>query len=218
MNKAEEFLKIEKDKYGNVYIAITYAINNISPFLDENTLKSRKYVSKVHILKKYMELIDAALSELNKSGFLGMFKNDKYTDLIKEYKNENLDTLIQLEKCSKCQCLNCTANCKFDSCLGCKDNSRIVSCDHKKINVTKHDSFTLSLTNNRTGEDDNYVVLSTLQDVELDNKYIIIQNIMNKEKFILHYYPGISEDTYGEITDPEEFDFIVSTFQSIDET
>lgn len=218
MNKAEEFLKIEKDKYSKIYVDITYAIDNISPFLEQNTLKSRKYVSKIHILKKYMELIDAAMSEINKSGFLGIFKNDKSVDLIKDYRDENIDSLEQLEKCSKCQCLNCTANCKFDSCLGCKDNSKIISCDHKKINVTKHDNFTLNLTNNRTGDDDRYIVLSTLQNVEVDNKYIIIQNVVTKEKFILHYYPGISEDTYGEITDPEEFDFIVSTFQSIEES
>jgi hypothetical protein len=217
MSKAEGFLNMEKDRYGKVYVDLTYAINNISPFLDTNTLKCRKYVSKIHVLKKYIELIDAAELELNKGGFLGIFKNDKYTDLIKEYKDENLHSLNQLEKCSKCQCLNCTANCKFDSCLGCKDNSNIVSCDHKKINITKHDNFTLNLTNNRTGGDDKYFVLSTLQDVELNNKYIIIQNIINSEKFILNYYPGISEDTYGEITDPEEFDFVVSSFQSIDE-
>ncbi|AKA71153.1 hypothetical protein [Clostridium scatologenes] len=217
MSKAEEFLKIEKDKYSKIYVDITYAIDNISPFLDKSVLKNRKYVSKIHILKKYIEFIDAAMLETNKSGFLGMFKNDKSVDLIKDYRDENLDSLNQLEKCSKCQCLNCTANCEFDSCLGCKDNSKIVSCDHKKINVTKHDNFTLNLTNNKTGDDDRYIVLSTLQNVEVDNKYIIIQNIITKEKFILHYYPGISEDTYGEITDPEEFDFIVSTFQSIEE-
>ena len=45
----------------------------------------------------------------------------------------------------------------------------------------------------------------------------MFENINSKEKFILHYYPGISEDTYGEITDPEEFDYIVSTYQSLDE-
>ncbi len=216
MSKAQEFLKNEKDIYGKIYVDITYAINNISPFLDEDGLKCRKYVAKVHVLKKYIEIIDAAASEINKSGFFGMFKNDKYTDLITDYKREHLDTLSQLEKCSQCQCLNCTANCEFDSCLGCKDGSNIISCDHKKINVTRHDNFNLNLTNNTTGEDDRYVALSTMQNVELDKKYIIIQNIINKEKFILHYYPGISEDTYGEITDPEEFDFVVSTFQSIE--
>ncbi|AWI07558.1 hypothetical protein [Clostridium drakei] len=218
MSKNEEFLKVEKDKYSKIYVDITYAIDNISPFLDQSALKNRKYVSKIHVLKKYIEFIDAAMLETNKSGFLGMFKNDKSVDLIKDYRDDNLDSLNQLEKCSKCQCLNCTANCEFDSCLGCKDNSKIVSCDHKKINVTKHDNFTLNLNNNRTGDDDRYIVLSTLQNVEVDNKYIIIQNVITKEKFILHYYPGISEDTYGEITDPEEFDFIVSTFQSIEES
>jgi hypothetical protein len=218
MSKDEEFLKREKDRQGKIYVALSYAIDNISPFLDENTLKARKYVAKIHVLKKYIKLIDTAELELNKGGFLGLFKNDKYTDLIKGYKDENLDSLNQLEKCSKCQCLNCTADCKFDSCLGCKDDSNIVACDHKKINITKHDNFTLNLTNNKTGGDDKYSVLSALQDVELDNKYIIIQNIISKEKFILHYYPGISEDTYGEITDAEEFDFVVSSFQSVDES
>ena len=52
--------------------------------------------------------------------------------------------------------------------------------------------------------------------VKLDRKYIIIENIKSKEKFILYYYPGISEDSYGEIKDAQEFDFIVSTFQSVD--
>lgn len=217
MNKSDEFLNSEKEMYGKVYVDLAYAIDNISPFLDENTLKSRKYVAKIHILKKYLELIDAGKSEVKKSGFLNMFKDSKSIDLIKDYKSENLDILSQLEKCSTCQCLNCTANCKFNSCLGCKDNSHIVSCDHKKINVTKHYNFYLNLVNNRTGNDDRYFVLATLQDVELDNNYIIIENIVTKEKFILHYYPGISEDDYGEITDPEEFDFVVSTFQSLDE-
>lgn len=217
MSKSSEFLKSEKDIYGKIYVDLSYAIDNISPFLDEPILKCRKYVAKIHVLKKYIELIDAGNTELNKSGFLSMFKDDKSTDLIKDYKSENLNTLNQLEKCSTCQCLNCTADCKFDSCLGCKDNSNIISCDHKKVNVTKHHNFYVNLTNNRTDHDDRYFVLATLQNIDLNNKYIIIENIINKEKFIMYYYPGISEDTYGEITNPEEFDFVVSTFQSIDE-
>ncbi len=31
---------------------------------------------------------------------------------------------------------------------------------------------------------------------------------------VLYYYPGIKEDSYGEITDAEEFDFVVETFQN----
>jgi hypothetical protein len=216
MGKAEEFLKSEKDKYGRIYVDINYAIDNISPFLEKDSLRKRKYVSKVSTIKKYTEAIETAELEIKKSSFFSRISNDKYVDLIKSFKRDNLETLNQLEKCSQCRCLNCTADCEFDSCMGCKSGSNIVSCDHRKINVTKHDNFILNLTNDKTGGSDRYFVLATLQDAVLNRKYIIIENILSKEKFILYYYPGISEDNYGEITDGEEFDFIVSTFQSIE--
>jgi len=217
MSRAEDFLKSEKSKYGKVYVDINYAIDNISPFLDKDLLKNRKYITKASVLKKYIDLIQASETEISKGGFFSKFNNDKYVDLLKDFKKDNLDSLTQLKKCSKCKCLNCTSHCKFDNCMGCKSNSNIINCDHKKINVTKHDNSTLNLTNDKTGTSDRYTVLATLQDVEIDRKYIIIENIITKEKFILHYYPSISEDGYGEITNPEEFDFIVSTFQSTEE-
>lgn len=216
MGRTEDFLKGEKDKYGKIYVDINYAIDNISPFLEKDCLKNRKFVSRVSTLKKYIDSIEAAELQIKKSGFFSKLNDDKYIDLIKSFKKDNLEALSQLEKCSHCKCLNCTAMCKFDSCLGCKSHSRIAYCDHGKINVTKHDNFLLNLTNNNTGESDKYIVLATLQDVQLNRKYIILENIVSKEKFILHYYPGISEDNYGEITDAEEFDFIVSTFQNIE--
>lgn len=217
MGRVEDFLKNDKSKYGKTYVDINYAIDNISPFLDKDLLMNRKYVTKISTLKKYIDLIQASELEINKGGFFSKFNNNKYIDLLNDFKKDNFVTLTQLEKCSKCKCLNCTASCKFDSCMGCKSNSNIISCDHKKVNVTKYDSFTLNLTNDKTGKSDKYTVLSTLQDIEVDQKYIIIENMITKEKFILHYYPGISEDEYGEIKDSEEFDFIVSTFQSIEE-
>ncbi|WP_123052639.1 DUF1292 domain-containing protein [Clostridium sp. JN-1] len=217
MSKAKEFLENEKNIYGKVYVDINYAIDNVSPFLENNILKQRKYVSKLPILKKYINSIESAENELKNGGFLGRFKEDKIIDLIKDFKGENSESLLQLKKCSECKCLNCSANCKFDSCLGCKDNSKIIECDHRKMNVTKPDMLLIDLTNNRTGENDKYLVLAVLQDVELDKRYIIIQNCTSKEKFILYYYPGISGDDYGEISNPDEFDFIVSTFQSIEE-
>lgn len=217
MSRTEDFLKCEKDRYGKAYVDISYAISNISPFLDEPILKRRKYVAKLDSLKKYMDAIDAAEREIGKSGFLGIFSSDKYIDLLTEYKTDNNEALTQLEKCTGCACLNCTANCKFNSCLGCRRNSSIVQCDHKTINITKHDSFYLELTNNNTGETDQYFALATMQDVDKDKKYIIIQATKSEEKFILYYNPGISEDTYGEISNPEEFDHIASTYQSLEE-
>ena len=217
MSKDEEFLKNEKDRYGKIYVDLTYAIDNISPFIDSKELNNRKYVTKLPVLKKYIDLIEAAQGEINKkSGFSRLFSDNKYTDLLRTYKQDNRETLTQLENCSGCVHRNCMES-KFDGCLGCKTGSRIVYSDNKKINVRFHDNWILNLTNDRTGEPDSYTVLATLQDIELDRKYIIIANLITKEKFILYYYPGISEDSYGEISDPTEFDFIVSTFQSIEE-
>lgn len=217
MSKDIEFLKNEKDRYGKIYIDLTYAIDNISPFIDSKELNNRKYVAKLPILKKYIELIEAAQGELSKkSGFFRLFSDNKYIDLLDTYKRDNMETLAQLENCGRCVYRNCMED-RFDGCLGCKSGSRIVFCDNKKISVRLHDSWLLDLTNDRTGAPDKYNVLATLQDIELDRKYIIIENLITKEKFILHYYPGISEDSYGEITDPEEFDFIVSTYQGLEE-
>lgn len=216
MSKIDEFINEEKTHYGKVFVDISYAIDNVSPFLDKQILNRRKYVPKITILKKYIDLIESAESEIKHGGFFNKFKGDKYISLLNAYKDDNLESLNQLEKCSTCKCLNCTSDCKFDSCLGCKSNSNIINCDKLKINITKHDNFNLQLTNNKTGENSNYTVLATLQNPELDRNYIIMQDITTKEKFILYYYPGISEDNYGEITNEDEFDFIVSTFQSVD--
>lgn len=217
MGKTDQFIKAEKDKYGKIFVDINYAINSVSPFLDNNSLNIRKYVAKISILKRYIDLIEEVETKYNNISFLDKLRGNKYISLIEDYKNDNYQSILQLEKCSECQCLNCTATCSFDSCLGCKTASEIVHCDRKKINVSKYDNFSLNLTNDKTGETNRYIVLSTLQDVQLNKKYIIIQNISSEEKFILYYYPGISEDSYGEISNAEEFDFIVSTFQSIEE-
>lgn len=215
MSRVEEFVNSERDQFGKVFVDVNYAIDNISPFLDKAKLNKRKYVIKLPVLKKYMDLLDAAESEEKKSGFLNMFHSDKSLDLVREYKQDNYESLCQLKNCQNCACLNCTAECNFNGCLGCRAGSHIQKCNHSKINVTLHDSYSLELTNDRTGRADRFTVLATLQDAELNRQYIIIENKINDEKFILYYYPGISEDNYGEITDSEEFDFIVETFESV---
>ena len=217
MGKTDQFIKTEKDKYGKIFVDINYAISSVSPFLDKDDLNIRKYAAKISILKKYIDLIEEAEREFKNTNFLNKLKSTKYISPIKDYKNDNYESLLQLEKCSTCECLNCTAPCNFDSCLGCKSASKIVHCDRKRINASKYDAFFVNLINSTTGKNDRYVVLSTLQDVQLNKRYIIIENIALKEKFILYYYPGISEDSYGEISNSQEFDFIVSTFQSIEE-
>lgn len=215
MSKLNDFIKSERNYFGKIYVDINYAIDNVSPFLDKSTMKNRKYSVKLPVLKKYMELLDSSESEEKKSGIFGIFKGDKYIDILEDYKRDNRENLNQIEKCSKCTCLNCTVECKFDTCLGCRPGSRIAYCDHEKINLTLHDNFILDLTNNNTGASDKYKVLATLQNCELQRKYIIIQNLLNpEERFILYYYPGISEDEFGEIEDSQEFDYIASVYES----
>lgn len=215
MNKAEQFLKDEKDKYGKLYVTLSYAVDKISPFVEENKKNRRQYYSKLPYLKKYIDLIESAEQEIKNSSFFDRFGENRSIELLKDYKNDNMEYFNQLEKCSQCSCLNCVAQCSFGSCLSCREKSNIVSCDHQAINVTSHENFILSLTNNKTGNSDSYLVAATLEDISKDMKYIVIENIDTDEKFILHYFPGISEDTYGEITDPEEFDKIVSIYQSL---
>ena len=218
MSNTQDFIKSEKDYYGKLFVDITYAIDNVSPLMDPSIFKTRKYVSKLPILKKYMDLLDAAEQEQNKKkGFFGMFSSDNSVGMLNDYKRQNNDGINQLKKCQGCACLNCTVECKFDSCLGCREGAHVASCDHKKINVVFHDNFNLQLINNRTGATDSYRVLATLQDVDMDEHFIITQNKQTNEKFILYYYIGISEDSYGEITDPQIFDYIASTFSSVEE-
>ncbi|NRZ09700.1 hypothetical protein DFR90_002161 [Clostridium beijerinckii] len=73
----------------------------------------------------------------------------------------------------------------------------------------------LELTNNDTGISSKYNVLAVVEDCTLDNLYILLENFNNSnDKLVLYYYPGIKEDSYGEITDPNEFDFVVETYQN----
>ena len=216
MSKSEEFIKNEKEIFGKIFVDISYAIDNISPFLDDVALNKRKYTVRLPHLKKYIDLLNSAQVQVSKESIFDIFKSNKYIDLLEVYKHDNSEDLDQLKNCSKCVCLNCTAQCSFDSCLGCKKGSHIASCDHKKINVTLHDNFMLDLNNNNTREQNRYLVLAVLQDVKEDKKYIVIQNMKDKQIFILYYYTGISEDTYGEISNATEFDYVNATFESVD--
>lgn len=215
MGKVLDFINQEKNTIGKVYVDISYAIDNISPFLDKKTLDNRKYVHKLTSLKQYMDLLQQTELDEKKDGVLGFINDNSRIDKLKNFKYTNGENITQLQKCSSCACLNCTAECNFDNCLGCRKGSHIEKCDHKKINITLHDSYFLDLNNDRTNTVDHYKVLATLQDEELDRKYIIIQNQHTNEEFVLYYYPGISEDTYGEITDDDEFDFINSTYENL---
>lgn len=217
MSKTEEFILQEIAIYGKIYSDIAFAISNVSGFLDKGVFNNRKYVSRQPVLNKYIDLLNAAKAENKKGGFFqSILGNDKYINLLSDYKFQHKKDFEQLEHCSKCECLNCTADCKFDSCNGCIDGAKIPSCDHKKANVFTFDYRTLDLRNDKTGQDDKYNVLAIVQDAENDKRYIFIENLRNSERFILYYYPGISEDTYEEITNENDFNFAAGVYENIE--
>lgn len=214
-NKDIDFINSERRHWGKIYTDIAYAINEISPFLSDKDLNSRKYFSKASILQDYTKLLDSAEADCNKKSFFSMFKSNPSINLLQDYKTKNIETFKQLEKCSQCECLSCNFECNFKKCSSCRKNSRICSCDRKRVNVRTFDDYTIDLTNNNTGRASNYKVLALVEDCTLNNLYILLENLSNSDdKLVLYYYPGIREDTYGEINNPEEFDFIVETYQN----
>lgn len=216
MNNIENFLEEEKNKYENMYVNINYAIDSITDFVSRENLKRRKYVLKIEVIKNYLKQLDHVNLKLNKKSFFRIFDNqNKYINNLEKYKNDNSRDFKQLSNCLKCSCLKCIKECNFDTCLGCRFDSKIVYCDHDRINVTSHSNFILNLVNNNTNKENKYEVLAAIQDLKENKRYIVIRNIHDfNDKFILHYYPGISGDNYGEITDSYEFDYIVDIFNS----
>ncbi|AQR97665.1 DUF1292 domain-containing protein [Clostridium saccharoperbutylacetonicum] len=214
-NKDIDFINSERRHWGKIYTDIAYAINEISPFLSEKDLNSRKYFSKASVLQQYTKLLDSAEADCKKKSFFSMFTSSPSISLLQDYKTKNMETFNQLEKCSSCECLSCSFECNFKKCSSCRKGSKIYSCDRKRVNVRKFDSYTIDLTNNETGRSSRYEVLAMVEDCSLDNLYILLENMNDSnDKLVLYYYPGIKEDSYGEITDPSEFDFIVETYQN----
>ncbi|AOR22660.1 DUF1292 domain-containing protein [Clostridium taeniosporum] len=217
MSKDLNFINDEKNYWGKIYTDIAYSISENSPFISEEKLKNRKYYVKSSVLKDYIKLLDSAELDCKKGGFLKFFKSNSALNDLESFKNKNNQSLRELDNCSKCACLNCTFDCKFKSCASCRFGSYIKSCDKEKINVRKHDNFIVDLTNNDTGASSKYKVLATLENCIDDKQYIILENLSSpSDKLVLYYYPEIRGDSYGEITDVDEFDSIVESYQNSD--
>lgn len=214
-DKDMNFINEERRYWGKIYTDIAYAVSEISPFISEKDLKIRKYFSKAPVLKEYTKLLDSAEVDCKKKSLFSLFKSNPGIDLLQDFKAKNRESFKQLEKCSKCECLNCAFDCNFQKCSSCRNSSLICYCDKERVNVRKFDNFTLDLTNNDTGISSKYNVLAVIEDCSLDNLYILLENINNhNDKLVLYYYPGIKGDTYGEITNSKEFDFIIETYQN----
>lgn len=214
-SKDIDYISEERRYWGKIYTDVAYAISEISPFLSEKDINNRKYFTKASVLQEYIKLLDSAEADCKKKSIFSMFKSSPSITLLQDFKTKNRETFMQLEKCSRCQCLNCSFDCSFKKCSSCRNGSMICSCDKEKVNVRKFDNFTLDLTNNDTGTSSKYKALAVVEDCKLDKLYILLENLNNSnDKLVLYYYPGIKDDSFGEITNVNEFDFIVETYQN----
>lgn len=215
MISTTEFINNEKNSLGKVYSDITYAINEISPYLEKSTIDKRRYFSYIEVLDSYIDLLTEK-EFTSKGKKFNLFKKDDTISILNNFKRDHIKEINQLTNCSKCSCLNCIKECNFKSCFDCKSNSYIRSCDKDRLNIRFFDDFILDLTNDNTNEDSRYKVLATFEDCQNQKRYIALENLFDcDDKFILHYYPKISSDEYGEITDMDEFNFIVEAFDRL---
>lgn len=213
MGRAEDFIKKEQDDLGSLLYKVNGAIAEIAPFIEEETLKNRKYYSRLDTLKEYTRFLDVMMGKEKKDGIFGFLNDSRRITEIEKEKRKYILHIKQIEKCTECKCLNCIKTCKFDGCEGCREKAFVRECDKEAYNTVFHKDFILDL--DKDGRSSRYNVLATMQNIEINQRYIIIQDINSGEKFILHYYPGISNSDYGEITNPDEFDFVVKNFERL---
>lgn len=214
MGRAKDFIEKEKSELGSLLYNINGAITEIAPFIEEETLKSRKYYTRIDSVKELLKYLEDMLYKEGKDGIFGFLNDSKRISEVESTKNKYFIPIRQLENCSKCKCLSCIKTCNLDSCSGCREGAYVRECNKDNFNTVVHDNFILNLSRNE-GESARYNVLATMQDVESDKRYIIIQNIEGEEKLVLYYYPDRPKDKYGKITDSEEIDFVAKIFEKL---
>ncbi|MBC8059410.1 MAG: DUF1292 domain-containing protein [Clostridiaceae bacterium] len=209
----EKFIEKETADYGKLYADVIFALEEIEEFVPSEQLRERKFVEYLPTLKAYMDILkNTEIDNHTKGVFAKVFGNsDSQAAVIEKFKSENVEKFDQIRSCVNCKCLTCSNECIMEGCNRCEKSGRVAKCDKKTTCIYTFTNKELQLTNNKTGEDSLYNVLSIVQDKEYNQLFIIIE--LNREKFVLYFYPGISEDTYGEISDVEDFNFAFSAYE-----
>lgn len=212
----EKYLEDEEKNSGKLYSDIIFALDEIQDFVSKQQLEARKFVEYLPTLKSYVDMIkNSQIDSHCKGTFEKLFSSNNSTQSsMEKFKNDNSEKFATLRNCVKCKCLNCADECIMEGCNRCDKYGYIASCDKKTTSVYIFKNKKLELCNNKTGQTDMYNVLAIIQDKEYNQLFILIES--RGEKFVLYYYPGTSEDTYGEVTDVEDFNFAIDAYEKID--
>jgi len=212
----ENFVEKEISDYGKLYADVILSLEEIEDFVPSEQLRERKFVEYLPTLKTYIDILkNTQIDNHSKGTFAKIFGNsDSQDSVIRKFKAENVEKFEQVRSCVNCKCLTCSNECIMEGCNRCEKSGRVAKCDKKTTCVYTFTAKELSLTNDKTGEDNIYNVLSIVQDKEYNQLFIIIE--LNREKFVMYFYPGISEDTYGEISDVEDFNFALNSYAQVE--
>ena len=211
----EKSIETEAKEYGKIYSDVIFALEEIEDFVPKEQLKTRKFMECLPVLKQYLDMLKNTEIDNKGKGMLGrLFNGGDGLNKIEAFKSANIEKLQQIKSCTGCKCLNCPSECIMEGCNRCDKSGKVAKCDKKTTCVYTFSDKRIDLTNDKTGEDDTYRVLSIVQDKEYNQLFIIIEN--SEEKYVMYFYPGISEDTYGEISDVEDFNFAIGAYEKVD--
>jgi len=202
----------EIEQLKKVYADIMFALDEIEPFLAKEELNRRRYYLLLSTLKSYLDLYQKDAVEDSNRGFFGKLvnKDSIYDEQLREFRRTNADKLSKLNLCSRCQCLKCLKICAMEGCNRCDPKAYLIDCDNATKSVYFVEGKSLPLTDDR-GVDAIYTVLAYIVDKEYNQFYIVTE--VNGEKKIFYLYPSTNGDTYGNITDADDFNFAVRAFE-----
>ena len=91
MDKDLDFIETERNYWGKIYTEIMFALNEVSPFIEEKKLKQRKYYSKSDALKEYIKLLDSAETDCKKKSLFSIFKSNPTISLLQKIERISLN-------------------------------------------------------------------------------------------------------------------------------
>lgn len=208
IERVEQELKDAK----KIYTTIILSLDEVEPYVSPQTLNRRKYMQMFRQLEKYIEKLEEVVEEGKEKGILKrIFSSKQPEEIMEQYKRTNGLDMSQLAQCGSCQCFTCSRECEMVGCKLCSKGGKIKGCDNKTKSVYLFQNKWLELEKEETGVVEVYDVLAIIEDKEFNQFYIILS--LRGERFVLYYYPDLHEDTYGEISDTDDFNFAIQTFE-----
>lgn len=211
MGDIDKFIKDDMTAYGDILEKLEFGISDISDFIGDD-LKKRDLIRYVDQVREYLDFLRKKRTDVESKGFFSkLLRDDDNEYELIQFKESKKTALIQSHYCCDCKCLKCTSICNMDGCNRCFLRGKVIACDNKTQAIWKFKERNMILTNDVTGEGEEFEVLAIIQDKEYSQYYISMNRISDNQKFIFYYFCNPRGDSYKAIEDVEDFNFVVNT-------